>query len=68
MQVNTFTLGSCSLCGGPVSVALVWHGVIPPTPKCERCGAVKADSYGPVIPMIPHQPVQTQTDTTSSLL
>jgi hypothetical protein len=43
-------LGECSICGGPVTLPTVWAGVIPPTPTCQSCGAVKA---GPVIPMKP---------------
>lgn len=45
------TIGTCSICGGRVSVPQVWHGIIPPTPTCEACGAVAAETYGPVIPM-----------------
>jgi hypothetical protein len=33
----------------------VWFGVVPPTPKCESCGAVKRD-HGPVIDMKPKKP------------
>lgn len=47
--MNT-TVGTCSICGGRVSVPAVWHGTVPPTPTCESCGAVKAD-HGPVVPM-----------------
>jgi len=45
-------LGKCSICGGRVTVPLVWLGVIPPVPTCESCGAM-ADAPGPVIPMKP---------------
>lgn len=45
-------IGTCSLCGGAVRVPAVWHGVIPPTPMCERCGAVAAPQ-APVIQMVP---------------
>jgi hypothetical protein len=48
-------IGTCSICGGPVSVPRVWFGVVPPTPKCESCGAVKRD-HGPVIDMKPKKP------------
>jgi uncharacterized Zn finger protein len=34
-------LGRCSQCGGNVVVPTIWHGIIPPTPRCESCGAVK---------------------------
>lgn len=45
-------VGSCSLCGGPVTIPTVWMAVIPPVPRCAHCGAVAA-SHGPVIPMRP---------------
>jgi hypothetical protein len=45
------TVGTCSLCGGRVTVPFAWMGVIPPTPKCASCGA-HAASHGPVIPMV----------------
>ena len=64
---NKIVLGTCSLCGGPVSVPAVWHGVIPPTPTCERCGAVKADTYGEVIQMRPAYPVIIKTTDTTNV-
>lgn len=45
------TIGTCSLCGGPVVIPTLWWGVVPPTPMCAKCGAVQRQSYGPVIPM-----------------
>lgn len=51
------TIGTCSLCGGPVQVATVYYSVVPPEPKCASCGATKAD-HGPVITMKPAQPRQ----------
>lgn len=53
MICDGLVIGSCSLCGGAVRVPAVWHGVIPPTPMCERCGAVAAPAQAPVIPMVP---------------
>lgn len=50
MTINI--IGTCSLCGGPVSVPMVWHGVYPPTPTCTGCGAIKR-GHGPVIDMAP---------------
>lgn len=44
------TIGTCSICGGRVTVPHIWGGVTPPTPTCESCGA-RAASHGPVIPM-----------------
>jgi hypothetical protein len=48
---NRIVTGTCSICGGPVSVPTVWHSIIPPVPTCERCGAVAAQ-HGPVMPMM----------------
>lgn len=45
------TVGTCSLCRGPVTVPMVWSGIIPPTPTCASCGAVKKSAYGPTIEM-----------------
>lgn len=44
------TIGTCSICGGAVTVPDLWGGVIPPTPTCSKCGAEKA-GHGPVIEM-----------------
>lgn len=49
------TIGTCSICGGRVTVPSIWLAVIPPTPTCENCGATAAPNNGPVIPMVPHQ-------------
>ena len=45
-------LGTCSICGGAVTVPTFWSGIISPVPTCKSCGAVKADS-GPIIQMRP---------------
>ncbi len=45
-------IGTCSFCGGAVTVPTVWAGVIPPTPTCASCGAIKKQSYGPVIEIV----------------
>ncbi len=50
---NDQVLGTCSLCSGPVTVPQTWMGLYPPPPTCQRCGAVKKESYGPVIEMTP---------------
>ena len=52
-------IGSCSICGGPVTVPTIWHCVIPPTPTCSRCGAIRADTHGSVIPMVPVKTTNT---------
>ena len=47
-------VGSCSLCGGRVTVPDDWCCMYPPTPTCESCGAEAANN-GPVIEMIPRR-------------
>lgn len=58
---NDQVIGTCSLCGGPVTVPTFWWGTVPPTPTCERCSATQRQSYGPVIPMERRQPAWTLT-------
>jgi hypothetical protein len=53
--MNKSTMGTCSICGGRVSVPAVWWSVIPPTPTCELCGAIPLEAHGPVIPMRPSE-------------
>ena len=48
--MSNSVIGTCSLCGGAVCVPIIWNGIIPPTPRCNMCGAVACAS-GPVIPM-----------------
>lgn len=43
-------LGTCSICGGRVSLPDYYLSTVPPRPHCESCGAV-AREEGPVIPM-----------------
>jgi len=47
------TVGTCSICGGPVQVPMHWGGTQPPKPRCSSCGAVMRNAYGPTIPMEP---------------
>ena len=49
-------LGTCSICGGAVTVPATWLGIHPPSPSCISCGATPVQPYGPVIPMRPRQP------------
>lgn len=44
-------VGEYSLCGGSVTVPVVWMGVTPPVPTCRRCGATARPAGGKVIPM-----------------
>ena len=59
------TIGTCSLCGGPVQVPEFWGGCVPPQPTCAHCGAVAKPTYGPTIqmvrPMLPWRSQQTFT-------
>lgn len=63
--MTSYTIGTCSICGGRVSVPAVYHSIIPPVPTCDRCGATAAQ-HGPVIPMTPRQTVVTTTTTTTT--
>ncbi len=47
----TRTIGTCSICGGPVVEHVVQYSTVPIPPSCQRCGAVKADTFGPIIEM-----------------
>lgn len=58
---NSVTIGTCSLCGGEVTMPKAWWSVVPAKPTCEQCGAVKRAS-GPVIDMQP----PTQAEVRSS--
>ena len=49
-------IGTCSLCGGAVSVPDVWYGTVPAIPTCSSCGATKDNPYGPVINMTKARP------------
>lgn len=49
------TVGTCSICQGPVTVPDFWGGSVPPVPSCARCGATTKQPYGPVIPMVPSE-------------
>ena len=49
----SITIGTCSLCGGPVQTPEKTNTSVPPTPTCARCGAKKRSNYGQVIDMEP---------------
>lgn len=55
------TVGTCSICGGRVSVPFAWWGIYPPVPTCESCGATKRD-HGPVVDMEPKRPVTAEVN------
>lgn len=52
-------LGTCSLCGGPVTVPHAWLGTSPPLPECKHCHARPRRPYGPVIDMQPRMTGET---------
>jgi hypothetical protein len=61
--MNSYTtIGTCSLCGGRVSVPSIWMGIIPPTPTCESCGATMRE-HGPVVEMTPARRTVTTSNT-----
>ena len=45
------SVGTCSLCGGAVTLPDVWMGTTPPIPACSRCGATPKNPHGPLIDM-----------------
>ena len=47
------TIGTCSLCGGPVHKV---EGIVMSYIQCDKCGAVPQTVFGPVIPMIKASP------------
>lgn len=47
------TIGTCSICGGPVTLPEMWGGTVPPIPRCDKCGARAKQPYGPRIEMEP---------------
>lgn len=49
----TQTIGTCSNCGGRVSIPRAWLGINPPVPQCERCHATAKQPHGPVVDMDP---------------
>jgi len=53
-------IGTCSLCGGPVTTPTAWMATIPAPRTCARCGAVSAEYHGPVIPMMPAPPTKIE--------
>lgn len=50
---NESIIGNCGLCGGPVTVPLVWYGINRPPATCKNCGATVKEDYGPRLPMNP---------------
>ena len=57
-------VGTCGRCGGPVTIPSVWGGIIPPTPTCGNCGAIPAETHGPVMPMKDGPVFSIKTDST----
>lgn len=47
-----FIIGTCSLCGGAVTLPACWMDLaVPPVPTCTTCGATKKQPHGLVIEM-----------------
>lgn len=57
---NKITVGTCSICGGPVMIHRDWMCSTPDIPTCANCGAQAANTYGDVIPMKPATPIKQQ--------
>ena len=55
------TIGSCSVCGGPVQVPEETSAEKPSVPTCSQCGATAANDHGPVLKMNP-QPADSSDD------
>jgi hypothetical protein len=55
--MNDRTVGTCSICGGRVTVPTVYMSVKPPRPCCESCGARAKQDFGPVVEMEPRATV-----------
>lgn len=53
----SYVLGSCSICGGDVTMPNAWYSTKPPVPTCASCGA-KAKPSLPVIEMQPGKPAK----------
>lgn len=53
--MNERVVGTCGACGGRVMVPTVWHGVVPPVPRCKSCKSEVQE--GPVLPMKPRRGV-----------
>ena len=47
------TVGTCSLCGGRVTIPQSYMSTVPPIPTCQSCYATKAEPYGRIIHMKP---------------
>lgn len=53
-NLNKRPVGSCSQCGGVVSLPITFHSVKRPVPTCESCGAVASETRNmPIIPTTP---------------
>lgn len=46
-------VGTCGNCGGNVTVPMVWHGIYPPKPSCDSCGASPKRDKAEILDMEP---------------
>lgn len=53
IPVDHVIVGTCGICGGPVTLPRIWGGVNLPPKTCATCGATAKESYGPILPMSP---------------
>ena len=51
--MTEIVLGTCSLCGGRVSMPDAWSTIAAPQPRCQSCFAVPEQAWGPIIRMRP---------------
>jgi hypothetical protein len=49
---NERTVGKCSICGGLVTVPIIFYSTVPPAPTCQQCGAsMDINENLPIVPM-----------------
>lgn len=54
IPIDHVVVGTCGICGGPVTCPRIWGGVNFPPKTCAKCGATAQEYHGPVIPMVPN--------------
>jgi hypothetical protein len=46
-------VGTCSACGGAVTMSSTWFGTQPQIPSCRSCHGTPKNPYGPVVEIQP---------------
>lgn len=59
-DANHRPVGICSVCGGIVSVPVVFEGGGRPLPQCEKCGGLGSQHVG--LPMVTVAPILDRED------